>query len=290
MSASDFDPGLVVNLQSYPIADKADPRRAAIVQKLRSDLDTKQYCIVPEFITEAALATVLKEVESIKASAYRNTSRRNCYLYREMDGALPAEHPKNIFLNASYSMIGNHLLPETSLLKGLYNWPGMISFIAEVVGVDALYPNVDKYQPVNVNCFSEGDQSAWHFDSWNAFTMTLMLQAAESGGEFEIVPNTRSDDDPRFDEVRKVLQGDRTHVVTVPREPRALVIFRGCNSVHRVTPVAGHRQRLMSVFVYEKEPGIAGDAKVNETVYGAPPAPSGKAPVGHAPLSTSAIS
>ena len=67
-------------------------------------------------------------------------------------------------------MIGNHLLPETSLLKGLYNWPGMIAFVADIVGAAALYQNEDKYQPVNVNCYSEGDQSAWHFNSWNAFT------------------------------------------------------------------------------------------------------------------------
>jgi hypothetical protein len=283
MNASGFDPGSVVNFQQYPIGDKADPRRADIVQKLRNDLGAHQYCVLPEFITEGALKTVLGEVESIKATAYRNKSRRNCYLHRELDEALAADHPRNILMEASYSMIGNHLLPENSLLKGLYHWSGMISFVAGIVGAEVLYPNVDKYQPVNVNCFGAGDQSAWHFDSWNAFTMTLMLQAAESGGEFEIVPNTRADDNPCYDEVRKVLQGDRTRVVTVPREPRAMVIFRGCNSMHRVTPVSGSRQRLMSVFVYEAEPGIEGDAKVNETVYGAPPAPSSKAPTAHRP-------
>ena len=94
----------------------------------------------------------------------------------------------------------------------------------------------------------------------------------------------RSNEDPKFDDLREVLRGDRSRVVTVPREPRAMVIFRGCNSLHRVTPVAGPRQRLMSVFVYENEPGIQGDAKVNETVYGAPPAPSGNAPIGRAAM------
>jgi hypothetical protein len=272
MSADRFDPDFVVNLKRYPIQDRANPDRAAIVQRLRSELDRQQYCVVPDFITPAALSTVLQEVEAIKASAYRNKSRRNCYLYREPDPALPAGHPQNIFLEASYSMIGNHLLPESSLLKGLYNWPGMIGFVADIVGAKALYQNEDKYQPVNVNCFSEGDQSAWHFDSWNAFTLTLMLQAAESGGEFEIVPDIRSDEDPRFAEVGSVLRGESSRVVRVPREPRAMVIFRGCNSVHRVTPVVGPRQRIMSVFVYENEPGVQGDPKVNQTVYGAPPA------------------
>ena len=284
MSLNGFDPGFVVDLQQYPVQDRADPRRAALVERLRRELDTQQYCIVPDFITPAALTAMLAEVDRIKAQAYQNRSWRNCCLYRDADPALPADHPKNIFLDASYSMIGNHLLPETSLLKGLYNWPGMMAFIADIVGVKTLYQNEDKYQPVNVNCHYEGDRSTWHFDSWNAFTLTLMLQAAESGGEFEIVPDTRSDEDPKFDEVSKNLRGDRSRVVTVPREPRAMVIFRGCNSVHHVTPVVGSRPRLMSIFIYEEEPGIQGDAKVNETVYGAPPAASGKAPEGRAAM------
>jgi hypothetical protein len=147
----------------------------------------------------------------------------------------------------------------------------MMRFVAEIVGAEALYPNVDKYQPVNVNCYADGDQSAWHFDAWNAFTMTLMLQAAEAGGDFEIVPSIRSGADPNHVELSKVLQGDRARVIKVARAPRALVIFRGCNSLHRVAPVKGRRDRLMGVFVYEEQPGIGGDAKVNETVYGIAP-------------------
>ena len=58
-------------------------------------------------------------------------------------------------------------------------------------------------------------------------------------------------------------------MVTVPREPGALVIFRGCTSVHRVTEVRGETERLMAVMVYEDRPGITGDAEVNRTVYGA---------------------
>jgi hypothetical protein len=55
---------------------------------------------------------------------------------------------------------------------------------------------------------------------------------------------------------------------------RATVIFRGCNSVHRLTPAIGTRQRLMAMFVYENELGIQGDAKVNDTINGGPPAAS----------------
>jgi hypothetical protein len=263
-------PEEIVNLRAWPIADKADPRRAELIAKLRHDLDTLQYCVLPDFITEAALESTLDGVRSVFERGFRNRSRRTCYLYKKGDPSLPDDHPANIFFDASYRMIAADVLPETIPIKTLYHWPAMIRFVEEVVSAPALYPSDDPLQPVNVVCYEAGDCSAWHFDSTSPFTMTLMLQAAESGGEFEIVPNTRTQDDPMPAEVAKVLKGDRSRLKTVPREPGALVIFRGCNSLHRVTEVAGKRLRLMSVFVYEDHPGVIGDPGVNETVYGRP--------------------
>jgi hypothetical protein len=54
----------------------------------------------------------------------------------------------------------------------------------------------------------------------------------------------------------------------VAREPGSLCIFRGCNSLHRVSPVSGGTLRIMGVLVYETEPGVVGYPEVNETVYG----------------------
>jgi hypothetical protein len=199
------------------------------------------------------------------------SSQRNVYLNRTPSPDLPDDHPENIFAGASYRMIGAHLLPDDLAIKGLYYWPPMQRFIADIVGITELYPSADPYQPVNVICFGEGDQSAWHFDSDNAFTITLMLQSPESGGQFEIAPNTRTDSDPNTEELSRVLLGERSNVVSLERQEGALVIFRGCQSAHRVTPVEGSRLRLMCVMVYELEPGIVGDPVVNETVYGVKP-------------------
>ena len=263
-----FDPKTNVNLEDYPIAETADPRRAALVARCQRDLESEQYCVIPGFMTPGAVSAAIRQAGDLLDKAYRNRSRRNCYLQRQGDPALPADHPANIFFEASYRMIANDLFPETSLLRGLYHWPPMRKLVADIVGAAALYPNEDPFQPVNVICYGEGDCSAWHFDSTNAFTVTLMLQAAEAGGDFEIAPRTRSETDPSVEALREVLSGGRTRVVTVPREPGALVVFRGCNSVHRVTPVRGSTPRLMAVLVYETEPGVIGDPEVNETVYG----------------------
>lgn len=268
MTQQPLKPEEVVNLDAWPIADAGDPRRAELVRQLRHDLDTLQYCVLPRFMTEAALTRTIADVHSVFERGYRNRSHRTCYLYKQGDPSKPEDHPSNIFFDASYRMIAHDILPDTIPIKAMYFWPEMIRFVEDVVGAEKLYPSDDPYQPVNVVCYEAGDSSAWHFDSSSPFTMTLMLQSAESGGEFEIVPNTRTQDDPMPEEVSKVLKGDRSRLKTVPREPGALVIFRGCNSLHRVTEVVGDRLRLMSVFVYEDHPGVTGDPGVNETVYG----------------------
>ncbi len=262
------DPKDIVDLKRYPLAEP----QAELAARFRRELDARQYCALPGFIGPAACARMVAEVRSVLPDAYPNRSRRNCYLQRTGDPALPAAHPRNTFFGASYRMLAYDLFGESSLLRALYMWEAFRAFVAAVVGADKLYPSEDLYQPANVLCYGPGDNSAWHFDSTNAFTMTLMLQAADDGGEFEIAPHTRRlpavDPDPAEARLAGVLAGGRTHVVSVPREPGALVIFRGCTSVHRVTEVHGETERLMAVMVYEDRPGVAGDPEVNRTVYG----------------------
>ncbi len=262
------DIGTIINLERYPIADANTPTYRELVASLQADLDANQFCALPDFIHEHARESLVQEFESLQDAAFANRSNRNCYLQRETDPDMPDNHPRNIFFEASYRMIANDLFAESSPLKQMYNWQPMIDFIAQVVGTKKLYVNEDPFQPVSGICYGDGDRSAWHFDSWNDFTMTLMLQSPDGGGEFEIVPNIRSREDPNYDALRAVLEGDRSNVVTVPRDHRALVIFRGARSVHRVTPVSGKTKRFMAVFVYEKEPGVLGDPEVNATVYG----------------------
>ncbi len=98
--------------------------------------------------------------------------------------------------------------------------------------------------------------------------MTLLLQPAEAGGEFEVAPRIRSTDDPAYDEIQKVLDERSDRVIAVDREPGSLVIFYGHNSLHRVSPVRGTRPRLIAVMCYEQEPGVVGTDDMNAAIYG----------------------
>lgn len=268
ISEAPLTPEGVINLDDYPIGSADDPHRAALVERLRRDLDSHQYIVLPGFIRPEARERAVQQALSVRSLANDNYIRRNCYLQRSPDPTLPDDHPRNIFLDSSTHMLACDLLPADSPLKVMYSWAPMRRFVADIVGEDELYENEDLFQPVNVLFLETGDRSSWHFDSSNAFTMTLMLQAPESGGNFEIVPNTRSDDDENYEYVRSVMLGDESDAIAVGRAPGSLCIFRGCNSLHRVSEVEGERTRIMGVFVYETEPGVVGDPEVNETVYG----------------------
>jgi len=258
-----------IDYTRYPIDGRDDPTRNNLIETCRSALETQQFCSLPGFFTQDAVARTAALATSLLPLANPADSKRNCYLQRAGDSSYPADHPRNIMNPARYKMIAADRLPSESALKLLYFWQPFQQFVADIVGESVLYPSEDTLQPVNVICYGDGDQSAWHYDSSNAFTMTLMLQEADAGGVFQLAPNTRNDaGDEDLGYMADVLDGCSDRVQTVSRSAGELTIFRGCNSLHRVSPVVGDQLRLMAVFVYETVPGIIGDAEVNMTVYG----------------------
>jgi len=254
----------ILDLDAYPVQDRAE-----LISRCKADLDEKMYCAIPAFIRTEALNVMAAEATALRPGAFDNNSERNVYLQRQANPALPADHARNLLSSTSTRMIAYDQIATGSPLKTFYHADEVRELIAEIVGADVLYDNVDPYQPANYVCYNEGDRSSWHFDSDNSFTVTLMVQAAEEGGEFQMSPNARSDSDQNYDHVARVLKGecDET-VVSVGREPGALCIFRGCNALHRVSEVRGATMRIMGVFVYEREPGILGDPEINATIYG----------------------
>lgn len=258
----------IIDLGRYPIDQPDSTEYRALIRSLMIDLQRNQVCQLPGFLQQKIRLQEVKSVLQQMPNANPAAAFRNIYLERSPDKTFPADHPRNLFLQASYKMLGAHLLDENSALKQLYHWQPFQRFVTEVTQSERLYPSADPYQPVNVLCHEAGDSSSWHFDSGNAFTMTLSLQEPEAGGVFEMAADIRSDENPNYDGVRSLLQGEENSVKRFQREPGAMMIFRGCHSAHRVTEVSGNTPRLMCVMVYEKRPGVIGDAVVNETVYG----------------------
>jgi hypothetical protein len=113
----------------------------------------------------------------------------------------------------------------------------------------------------------EGDQLQWHFDQTD-FVVSLAIQSAEAGGDFEVAPRIRAADDERYDEVATVLSGDRAGVETLPMRPGTLLVFECRYSLHRVSPIHGQRWRHVGLLAYDTKPGTMGSDLLRADRYG----------------------
>jgi len=119
-----------------------------------------------------------------------------------------------------------------------------------------------------VHYAAEGQELGWHFDN-SSFAITLLIQKPLAGGVFEYVKDLRnsSQDDMNLPGVAGVLDG-KTDVETLSMEPGCLVLFRGRDSLHRVTPTAGDKTRILVVLAYNSAPGVSLSESARMTFYG----------------------
>ena len=108
----------------------------------------------------------------------------------------------------------------------------------------------------------------WHFDN-SSFAVTMLLQAPDGGAHFEHVPAVRDADagDMAFERVGRILDGDEP-TETLAFAPGDLVLFRGRDAIHRVTPTEGATTRLLVVFAFNDRPGVALSDSALHTFYG----------------------
>ena len=123
------------------------------------------------------------------------------------------------------------------------------------MGKHALHTMQDPLARVNVMAYRHGEALNWHFDR-SEFTTTLLLQAPEKGGDFAYRSDLRTDDNPNYDGVARLLEGRDPEAKVIHLKAGTLNVFRGKNTAHRVTPVEGGRERIISVFSYYEKPGV----------------------------------
>jgi hypothetical protein len=158
-------------------------------------------------------------------------------------------------------------LGADSILRTIFEWSAFSPFIKEVLQEEKFYPYADPLADVVVNLAEEGGGFPWHFDT-NNFTVTLAIQNAESGGEFEFSPMVRSLTEENYEKVERVLDGDKSMIKTVILEPGDLQIFKGRYSLHRVAPLRGNRKRYVAIFSYVSEPGMVSSPQRAKELYG----------------------
>ncbi|MDG2160874.1 MAG: 2OG-Fe(II) oxygenase [Acidimicrobiales bacterium] len=223
--------------------------------------------MLEDFFATEAVARVVADSARREAEAYYAVSTHNVYL-TPPDPALGADHPFNRQVVSSKGLIADDQIPDDSPLRTVYDDPLFREFLSAVLGIDAVYPYADNLSSINIHFAAHGRELGWHFDN-SSFAVTMLLQAPGSGGHFEYVPAVRDADagEMGFDRVADVLDG----IVEVKRldfSPGDLVVFRGRNAMHRVTPTVGAVTRMLVVFAFNDRPGVGLSDSASLTFYG----------------------
>ena len=256
----------IVNLNEYPINETNSDEYKKLIDKNKRLLDQDGCCVLPNFIKTQSLSKMKEEVERNLNKIYWTKDSHNPYFTKD-DPELSKDHPKRIFTFRESGYLNSDDLETDSDLDTLYESDEMLKFVSDSLGVYPLYKWAD---PLGKNPYSvmhEDHYFPWHFDG-NEFTLSILIQKADKGGLFEYSPDLRNENNENFDEVTKVLRGDRKTVKSLDLKPGDLQIFKGRFSMHRVTKIEGKTSRYIALPTYVKDPYRVNKPEHSKQVYG----------------------
>lgn len=254
-----------VDLVRYPLDRLDSPEGRRLVEQCIADLDRRGMFTLEAFLRREVIDAMLPGLlRKMADESYTHAREHNIYFDDDI-GDIPAEHPALARVRTvNHTLCGDQLAEP---LRQVYLWPGTAAFLARVMGKQALYPMADPLACANVMGYFAGEGLNWHFDR-SEFTTTLLLQAPEEGGEFQYRQGLRSDDDPNYDGVARLLRGEDDRVAALRLGAGDLNVFKGKNTAHRVTAPIGDRARLVTVFSYYETPERMFSDRENLGFYG----------------------
>jgi hypothetical protein len=244
----------ILDLDRYPLHKPGSQAWYDLVGQCRIDLATNGMFNLEGFVREAATAKAISEIKPVMDTlSFVHKRAHNVYFRKEVP-ELPADHPAlKTVETISHTVCADQIANSVPLW--IYEWPQFAVFLASCMEKDTLFAMRDPLARVNVMAYREGEALNWHFDR-SQFTTTILFQAPEEGGDFQYRSDLRTDSDPNYDGVARLLRGEDSEVKTLTLKPGTLNVFMGKNTLHRVTPCKGPRERLIAVFSYYERPGV----------------------------------
>jgi len=262
-----IDERSLLNAADYPIDETDHPTRETTIHKVRLSLANDGCAVIRNFLSPLGLKTLLNEAKARRDNAYFSDIRQTNVYFSADDSALPADHPRRMFMERSNGFITSDCYGDETASRRLYYWPPLMRFIADCLNKEHLFIYDDPVANMIVNVGRPGSQFNWHFDT-NEFTITMLLKGADSGGHFEYVPNLRSETDECYDDVRSILNGERSRVTRRNLAPGDLQVFLGRFSLHRFNENTGCTDRLLLIMSFAEKPGMIGSVERTRELYG----------------------
>ena len=243
-----MDLARIINGDLHPILDYNYIIRCKL-QLLRNGV-----LVLENFLRSETLEDLKKEAQEIRPNAYFCYQKHNAFLLEE-DSSLPKTHIRNLELVSDKGCIPHDKIPKSSRIRSIYESNEFRNFLERVLG-ENLYPYSDKLSSININYYEKGQQLGWHFDN-ASFAVTLMIQSADKGGEFQYLEKLRNleEGDLGYKSTEELIKG-KIKPKNLSLGDGTLVLFRGRNSLHRVVPVYGKKSRILVTLNFNTKPGV----------------------------------
>ena len=244
----------ILDLDRYPLDKPGLATWLDVVSRCRADLERDGMFNLEGFVIDSALNRAMTEIRPVMDTlSFVHKRSHNIYFRKDVPG-LAADHPALRLVDTiNHTVCGDQI--AQSVPAWIYEWPQFIVFLAATMQKDTLFAMRDPLARVNVMSYRDGEALNWHFDR-SEYTTTLLLQAPSGGGEFQYRSDLRSDSDPNYEGVALLLEGKDNEVKTLKLAAGTLNVFKGKNTLHRVTPCKGPKERYIAVFSYYEKPGV----------------------------------
>ncbi|MFD4668718.1 arpA protein [Lentzea sp. NPDC058450] len=256
----------VVNTADYPLAEPDGAAWREVVERTHHDLHAVGCSVLPDFIRPALHEDLRREGAEIAPHAYYDVETVNAYNI-DVDTPLPPDHPGRTTMERGNAFVARDVVPRDAIIHQLYTSEVFQRFVAACFELPELHELADPLSGLVLNVIPPGRAHPWHFDT-NEFTVSMLTQAPEGGGEFQYCPNIRSAEEENFDDVRAVLAGDDRLVQRLTLRVGDLQLFKGRYSLHQVSTVQGDRQRHTAIFAYSLRPGVVGTVARTRQLFG----------------------
>jgi len=256
MNVPNTAPSRLIDLERYPLDRPDTPGYSRLLAEGSHALADRALYLLPGFLRADSVAVLRDDIRSIEAQVEQRRFTRIPYVFNPPDEATPAESPRRMVQEFDVGFLYGQQLSGRGIER-IYAWDPLTYFLSAIVGRQ-LFRSADPTYNLIVTLIRPGGIHGWHFDS-NEFVVSLLLESADEGGVFEYAPNLRSPEDEHYDDVARLLNGDRTRVRPVSIEAGTLVLFHGHCALHRVSRVTGQRTRCMALLSYDHREGMTFD-------------------------------
>lgn len=261
------DMGLnLIDLKRFPIEFLDYGEGALFLEQCQQQIIDNGWCSFEGFLRPNAVIALANEAKNLLPTADTLTIKRTIY-NTDPDLSAPANDLKGKQLVHKAVQLANDQIPVFTMVQRLYQSKVLTEFVRRVQKKEQLYRCADEFQALNIVALQPDNWHAWHYDTLEC-TVTLLLQAAQAGGEFAFLPNSRTDEAEDRELVEQVIAGDLSKMKSFSRGAGTFTLFRGGYSLHGVTKVEGSIPRVTAIFTYDEQPGRVLSDEVNIQIYG----------------------